>query len=64
LAGIISEDENGYHFQYDVDYPSDRLFAQQYPVGFLETYQNGVILDQVQYVPELFSYLQVFTDAR
>ncbi len=44
--------------------PSDRLFAQQDPVGFLETYQNGVILDEVQYVPELFSYLQVFTDAR
>jgi predicted AAA+ superfamily ATPase len=44
--------------------PSDRLFAQQDPVGFLETYQNGVILDEVQYVPELFSYLQVYTDAR
>lgn len=44
--------------------PSDRLFAQQDPVGFLETYQNGAILDEVQYVPELFSYLQTFTDAR
>ena len=44
--------------------PSDRLFAQQDPVGFLETYQNGAILDEVQYVPELFSYLQVLTDSR
>ncbi len=44
--------------------PTDRLFAQQDPVGFLETYQNGAIIDEVQYVPELFSYLQVFTDAR
>ncbi len=44
--------------------PVDRLFAQQDPLGFLETYQNGVILDEVQYVPELFSYLQTFTDAR
>lgn len=43
---------------------STRQFAQQDPKGFLETYQNGVILDEVQYVPELFSYLQVFTDER
>ncbi|WP_345269123.1 ATP-binding protein [Nibrella viscosa] len=43
---------------------SDREFARQDPKGFLETYQNGVILDEVQYVPELFSYLQVLTDER
>ncbi len=41
-----------------------RNFARQDPKGFLETYQDGVILDEVQYVPELFSYLQVFTDER
>ncbi|NBB31243.1 ATP-binding protein [Cellulophaga sp. BC115SP] len=52
-------------YQYvSLENPSDRLFAQQDPVGFLETYQNGVILDEVQYVPELFSYLQIYTDAR
>ena len=52
-------------YQYvSLENPSDRLFAQQDPIGFLETYQNGVILDEVQYVPELFSYLQVYTDAR
>ncbi|MFN3588394.1 MAG: ATP-binding protein [Spirosomataceae bacterium] len=52
-------------YQYvSLEDPSIRLFAQQDPVGFLETYQNGVILDEVQYVPELFSYLQVVTDAR
>ncbi len=52
-------------YQYiSLENPSDRLFAQQDPVGFLETYQNGVILDEVQYVPELFSYLQTLTDAR
>ncbi len=43
---------------------STRAFAQDDPVGFLETYQNGVIIDEAQYVPELFSYLQVFTDDR
>jgi uncharacterized protein len=44
--------------------PTDRQFAKEDPKGFLETYQNGVILDEVQYVPELFSYLQVYTDER
>ena len=43
---------------------AEREFARQDPEGFLETYQNGVILDEVQYVPELFSYLQVVTDER
>lgn len=42
----------------------EREFARQDPKGFLETYQNGVILDEVQYVPDLFSYLQVVTDER
>ena len=43
---------------------SVRNFAQTDPKGFLETYQNGAILDEIQDVPELFSYLQVYTDAR
>lgn len=60
LSKIIRPD-----YQYvTLENPSIRLFAQQDPVGFLETYQNGVILDEAQYVPELFSYLQVVTDAR
>ena len=41
-----------------------RSFAQNDPKGFLETYKGGVIIDEVQYVPDLFSYLQVFTDER
>jgi len=31
--------------------------------GFLEQYSKGVILDEVQRVPELFSYLQTHVDA-
>lgn len=41
---------------------TNREFAQNDPKGFLKTYNNGVIIDEIQYVPELFSYLQVFTD--
>ncbi len=43
---------------------SVRDFASSDPKGFLETYQNGVIIDEIQYVPQLFSYLQVYTDQR
>ena len=54
-----------YAWQYvNLESLTEREFAQQDPKGFLETYQNGVILDEIQYVPELFSYLQVVTDER
>jgi predicted AAA+ superfamily ATPase len=43
---------------------SDREFAKTDPMGFLQTYQNGVIIDEIQNVPSLFSYLQVVTDER
>jgi predicted AAA+ superfamily ATPase len=43
---------------------SNREFAQNDPIGFLTTYKNGVIIDEIQNVPSLFSYLQVVTDER
>ena len=44
--------------------PDNRDFALNDPRGFLETWQDGVILDEAQYAPELFSYLQTSTDRR
>lgn len=41
-----------------------RAFAREDPRNFLQTYQGGVILDEVQHVPELFPYLQNYTDER
>lgn len=43
---------------------SNREFAMNDPIGFLTTYSNGVIIDEIQNVPSLFSYLQVVTDER
>ncbi len=52
-------------FQYvNLELPENREFARRDPHHFLQTYQNGVILDEVQQVPELFSYLQFYTDER
>lgn len=42
--------------------PDLRIFASQDPRGFLSTYPDGAILDEVQRTPELFSYLQEILD--
>lgn len=42
--------------------PDVRLLAQTDPRGFLANYPNGAIFDEVQQVPELFSYLQGVVD--
>jgi hypothetical protein len=42
--------------------PDIRSFAQDDPRGFLTTYKSPVILDEVQQVPNLFSYLQTTVD--
>lgn len=43
--------------------PDVRQFAGSDPRGFLERYPRNVIIDEVQRVPELFSYLQTRVDA-
>lgn len=42
--------------------PDLRNFAINDPRGFLASYPNGAILDEVQRVPQLFSYLQEILD--
>jgi len=42
--------------------PETRNFALEDPRGFLASYPHGAILDEVQRVPELFSYLQEILD--
>jgi predicted AAA+ superfamily ATPase len=39
-----------------------REFAADDPTGFLKRYNERVIFDEVQRVPEMFSYLQTFVD--
>lgn len=46
------------------DDPLQRQFATQDPNGFLNQFpRQPVVLDEVQYVPELFSYLKLRIDA-
>lgn len=41
-----------------------RAYAAEDPRGFLKEYEDGAILDEVQRVPKLFSYLQEEVDER
>lgn len=42
--------------------PDIRQFALTDPRGFLSNYPDGVILDEIQHTPELFSYIQTIVD--
>jgi len=46
----------------NLENPDSRRFAMDDPRGFLSQYPGGAILDEVQRVPELFSYLQQVLD--
>ncbi len=41
----------------------NRDFCANDPRGFFDTYKSKVILDEVQKVPQLFSYLQTISDS-
>lgn len=44
--------------------PSLREIIKEDPHGFLKQYENGIILDEAQNIPELFSYLQIYVDKK
>ncbi len=48
----------------NLESPDVREFARGDPRGFLATYADGAILDEIQRVPELVSYLQPMVDER
>lgn len=48
---------------YSLEDPDIRLAAQEDPRGFLATAPQGCILDEIQRLPELLSYIQGIVDA-
>lgn len=46
----------------NLEAPDTRDFARNDPRGFLATYKDGAILDEIQRAPELLSYLQPIVD--
>ena len=53
------------HLKYvNLEAPDQREFAESDPRGLLSTLDGGAILDEIQRVPDLLSYLQVFADEK
>jgi hypothetical protein len=51
------------HYDYtNLEHLPTREYARENPIGFLRQYPNGLIIDEAQYVPELFSYIQIEVD--
>lgn len=46
----------------NLEMPDNRAFAHDDPRLFLNSFKRGVIIDEIQYVPELFSYIQGIID--
>jgi len=49
---------------YSLEDPDTRLAAQEDPRGFLDTIPEGAILDEIQRLPEMLSYLQGIVDRK
>jgi len=48
----------------NLEAPDDRRFAHEDPRGFLAAYPDGAVLDEIQRVPELLSYIQQIVDEK
>lgn len=45
-----------------LDNPSDLLLAKTDPKGFFDIYSPPVLIDEIQYAPELFPYIKMLAD--
>jgi len=46
----------------NLENPDDRQAAKEAPREFLNVSTKGIVIDEAQYVPEIFSYIQLFAD--
>lgn len=45
-----------------LDFPDDRELAKNHPDLFLQRYPPPVVIDEVQYAPQLFTYIKIYVD--
>ncbi len=60
LARMVFQDKT----YVNLEEPDTRIFAQNDPRAFLATSKPGLIIDEAQRVPELFSYIQTLVDEK
>jgi predicted AAA+ superfamily ATPase len=53
----------GYKY-YNLEFPQHRQFAQTDAVGLLKDIESGIVIDEIQRVPELLSTIQFFVDEK
>lgn len=58
---LVKEVFSDYNYV-NMELPAEREFAQTDPVSFLTRFNSGVVIDEAQYVPQLLSYIQVYSD--
>ena len=51
------------HEYVSLEAPDERRFAREDPRGFLSRFSGSVVLDEVQHLPELLSFIQVSVDS-
>lgn len=51
------------YYYANLENPEERALAEDDPNAFLARHQKGIVIDEAQYVPKLFSYIQVLVDA-
>ncbi len=52
------------HTYINLENPVSREFAINDPTGFIEQYGEKIIIDEIQYAPELLSYIQDIADKK
>jgi predicted AAA+ superfamily ATPase len=45
-----------------LDFPDDRELARNRPDLFFQRYEPPILIDEVQYAPELFTYIKIYAD--
>ena len=46
----------------NMEHIETRQYAQSDPIGFLNRYSDGAVIDEIQHAPDLLSYIQVIVD--
>ena len=59
ILNKIKEPERKY---VSLDFPDERELAKTQPDLFLQRYPPPILIDEVQYAPELFTYIKIYAD--
>ena len=61
---VLERIKEEYRAYVTLDDPQIRLLAQSDPALFLQTYEPPVLIDEVQYAPQLFPHIKILVDRR